>query len=197
MQNNSKARINEHIIIEETYPPILQVCNTIGNVRIDEQRIVSGGIEVDGIVEVKILYFSEEDSYILGAYKGIVPFSYFVEVKDILENCTYDISANVEQISVLVIDGREIEVKAAVGMDVIVFEKRECDIIVDFREEENAQARLQNIPGMTGYIVQKNDKLWDIAKEYLTTTDIIKEMNGLESDEVTEGMKLLLIKQVH
>ena len=196
MKNNSKARINEHIVMEEIYPPILQVCNTIGNVRIDEKNIVSGGIEVEGIIEVKLLYFTDEENYILGAYKGIVPFNYFVEVKDIHENCTYEISTNVEQINVIVIDGREIEVKATVGMDVIVFEKKECNIIVDFKEEEENAAKLLNIPGMTGYIVQKNDRLWDIAKEYSTTMELIREMNGLESDEISEGMKLLLIKEV-
>lgn len=196
MKNNSKARINERLTLDESNPSILQMCNTVGNVRIDEEKIVPGGISVDGIVEVKLLYFTEEDDYIIGACKDMIPFTHFIEVKGIKDNCIYEINTNVEQINVIVVEGREIEVKATIAIDVIVFEKLEKQIITDCREDEQDITRLMNIPGMTGYIVQTGDTLWNIAKEYSTTIDMIKEMNSLGEEDVMPGDKLLLIKQV-
>ena len=77
-----------------------------------------------------------------------------------------------------------------------MFEKLEKQIITDCREDEQDITRLMNIPGMTGYIVQTGDTLWNIAEEYSKTIDMIKEMNSLGEEDVMPGDKLLLIKQV-
>ena len=52
------------------------------------------------------------------------------------------------------------------------------------------------MPGLVGYIVDKEESLWDIAKKYNTTIDHIMKLNGLENDKVNAGDKLLLLKEV-
>lgn len=59
MKNNSKMRINDRLSIEDGQPGILQICNATGNVRIDEENIVPGGIQVEGILEIHLLYFAD------------------------------------------------------------------------------------------------------------------------------------------
>ena len=81
-------------------------------------------------------------------------------------------------------------------IDVIVFEKINKRIIVDCKVEENNLSKLMDIPGMTAYIVGKGDTLWSIAKEFSTTRDVIRQMNGIEAEDVKAGDKLLLVKQV-
>ena len=56
--------------------------------------------------------------------------------------------------------------------------------------------RLQKMPGIVGFIVSDNSSLWDIAKEYQTSPESIMELNGLTSEEVHPGDRLLLAKQV-
>lgn len=46
-----------------------------------------------------------------------------------------------------------------------------------------------------GYIVKNGDDLWDLAKKYMTTEESIQEMNGLESDKIKAGDKLLIFKE--
>lgn len=196
IKNNGKTRVNERIMLDDKGSSILQMCNVAGTVRIDEEKIVPGGIMVEGIIEVKMLYFTDEDNSVIGAHKGMIPFSHFIEVKKIHENCVYDLDTNIEQISALVIDGREVEIKASVKIDVIVFEKINKRIIVDCKVEENNLSKLMDIPGMTAYIVGKGDTLWSIAKEFSTTRDVIRQMNGIEAEDVKAGDKLLLVKQV-
>ena len=52
------------------------------------------------------------------------------------------------------------------------------------------------MPGMVGFIAEKDGNLWDIAKEYSTTIESIMELNNLKNDNVKKGDKLLLLKMV-
>ena len=56
--------------------------------------------------------------------------------------------------------------------------------------------KLQELPGIVGYIVQPGDSLWKIAKKFHTTVDNILLTNGLASETVSPGEKLILVKEV-
>ena len=47
---------------------------------------------------------------------------------------------------------------------------------------------------MVVYICRKTDTLWQIAKRFKTTTASVREVNELETDDLSEGQKLLIIK---
>ena len=67
---------------------------------------------------------------------------------------------------------------------------------VEEREPDDDEQALQESPGMVGYIVQKGDSLWKIAKENHTTVDNLREINSLEEDAIFPGQKLLIVKSV-
>ena len=49
---------------------------------------------------------------------------------------------------------------------------------------------------MIGYVVQAGEELWDIAKQFFTTTEEIMSINQMENDEIKEG-DILLILRLH
>ncbi len=196
MKNNSKVRVNDRILLEPSNLKILQICNVTGNIRIDEERIAPNGIEVEGIIEAQILYITDDDSKPLGATKGVVPFSHLIEIKEMKDNSNYNIKASLDQISVMMLDGEEIEVKAGINLDTIVFDKITEPIITDIKVEDLDLEKLQQMPSIIGYIVKNQDSLWTIAKKFYTTVDNIKELNQLESELVQRGDKLLLMKKI-
>lgn len=55
---------------------------------------------------------------------------------------------------------------------------------------------LMKQPGIVGYIVKKEERLWDIARHFHTTEAEIMETNGLKSADVQQGDKLLIVKKV-
>ncbi len=69
------------------------------------------------------------------------------------------------------------------------------DCIVDVEEHDLDLKKIQELPGIVGYIVQPGDSLWNIAKTYYTTPDRIMELNALETEEVQPGNRLLIIKE--
>ena len=56
IRNFSKCRLSDRIEMKETRGKILQICHSQGQVKVDKTRIVEGGVQVDGIVQLKILY---------------------------------------------------------------------------------------------------------------------------------------------
>ena len=61
-------------------------------------------------------------------------------------------------------------------------------------EHELDLKKIQELPGIVGYIVQPEDSLWNIAKAYYTTPKRIMELNGLDGEELKPGRQLLIVK---
>lgn len=196
MKNNSKAKVVDQIKVSQNEPRILQICNANGNIKIDDITKVENGLEMNGIIEVQILYVTEEDRKPLNSLKGVIPFTQFVEAKGMDEDSIYHVKPSIEQVSVMMLDSEEIEVKASINLNTIVFNKVIEPIISNIEVADIDLDKLQSMPGMTGYITKSGDTLWKIAKQFYTTVDSIKEINGLAQDKISQGEKLLILKKV-
>lgn len=197
MRNSNKARVNERVKIGAGNPRILQICHGSGEVKMDEITPVDNGLHVEGALNLNILYVSSEDSAPMQSINTFIPFSQQIEVKDIKPNSIYDVKPSLEQISIIMLDTVEIEVKASVVFNVIVFDQLEESFLIDYTEAPLDMEKLQAMPGMIGYVVKPGDTLWNIAKAYHTTVETIKEINDLDSDVIHPGQHLLIIKEVN
>lgn len=192
--NTGKYKISEHIRLEPADNTVLQIVHSEGSVEIDDTEIVEDGIRIDGSVLVKVLYVTGEDSNPYGSIRRQIPFSYILEVAGIEEGDIYNISPELEQLNVTMLDSEEMDVKAVVGLKTIVFRMNMQDIIDCIEVGEINPEILNNLPGIAVYVVQPGDSLWKIGKKYYVSVDSIKEMNNLTSDEIRPGDKLLIVK---
>ena len=145
---------------------------------------------------LKILYIIGNDEMPFYSMDAMLPFTHLVEAKDIGQDCTYFLQADLEQLSTAMADGAEIEVKAAVGLNVLVFRQWEEQIIESVEEQPLDRKKIESMPGITVYIVKNGDTLWDIARKFYTTVDEICNVNSLAEKEVKAGQPLILVKQV-
>ncbi len=196
MKNESKCKCSGKIRIQSAKPRILQICNSNGSIKIDDTQIVEEGIQIEGAIPVSILYISSDDAMPFAVLEGTVPFSHLARVPGIDANCRYTILTGMDQLSATMADSEEIEVKASVGLDVFVARPQRQQCIHEIHEKEYEPAQLEAVPGITGYIVQGGETLWDIAKQYYLTPAQIMEMNGLESENLKKGDRLILMKSV-
>ncbi len=195
-RNTSKCRVSDKLRVSDTNPHILQICNSSASVKIDNTSIVDGGISVEGIVVVSLLYIALDDKQPLYESEGIIPFTHKIEVRDIDEACVYNIFGNVEQLNAVMVSSEEVECKAAVVLDAIVFKEKDENIITNISEKPYDNVKIAAMPGIVGYVVKPGDTLWKIAKEFYTTVENIKEINGLGEDGLKPGDKLVLMKKV-
>lgn len=181
MKNDSKLRLSESIHLEAGQPSILQVCNASGNVKLDEEVIEENGIHVAGVLEVQVLYITEDDTRPVNSMKQDIPFEQLIEVKNIKPDSSFDIRAAVEQLNTLMVSVDELEVKASIGLDALVFDSLQEEIITEIKEGGSLLDKISGLPGLVGYIVGENEGLWDIAKAFNTTTESIQKLNELET----------------
>ena len=196
IKNNSKYRIADRIRVEGNQPRLLQICHAKGDIKLDEIRIENNGLSVDGVIEVNLLYISEDDKRPLSSLKGVVPFTQLIELKGMKSDSSYEIKPSIDQLSVMMLDSEEIEVKATINLNTIVFDLITEPIIADIEVSDLDMGKIQAMPGIIGYVVKKDDTLWNIAKKYYTTINDIMKINNLEEDKVKEGDKLIIIKKL-
>jgi hypothetical protein len=173
---------------------IMQICHIDGAVKIDEMTIVDDGIAVEGVITADILFVSHSDSHPLGSTSILVPYRYLIEMDGILPQDTYEVTANLDQITINMVDSDEVEVKAILSLSAIAFKSLTATAIGDISTMPLDAEKMQNQPGMIGTIVKSGDTLWSIAKTYYTTMDSIRACNELESDTIQAGDKLIIVK---
>ena len=196
VRNFSKCRLTDRIEVKENQGKVLQLCHSSGKVKVDKTRVTEKGIVAEGIVALKILYIIGNDEMPFYSMDAMLPFTHLIEAKDIGQDCTYFLKAELEQLSTAMADGAEIEVKAAVGLNVLVFRQWEEQVIESVEEQPLDRKKIENMPGITVYIVKTGDSLWDIARKFYTTVDEICSVNSLTEKEVKPGQPLILVKQV-
>ena len=195
VRNFSRCRLTDRIEVKESQGKVLQLCHSSGKVKVDKTRITDKGIVAEGIVALKILYIIGNDEMPFYSMDAMLPFTHLIEAEEIGKDCTYLLQADLEQLSTAMADGDEIEVKAAVGLNVLVFRQWEEQLIESVEEQPLDRKELESMPGITVYIVKAGDTLWDIAKKFYTTVDEISGVNSLTEKEVKPGQSLILVRQ--
>ena len=196
MKNESKCRAGGKIRIQGAKPRILQICHCSGSIKVDNTRIVEDGIRIEGAVLVSILYISSDDTMPFAVLEGTVPFSHHAEVPGIDGSCRFSLAAGMEQLLATMADSEEIEIKSSISLNLFVAKNGMQQCIHEIRETDYDMEQLEAVPGITGYIVGEGESLWDIGKQYYLTPGQIMEMNGLDSENVKKGDRLILMKSV-
>lgn len=196
MKNASRCRASGKIQVQGAKPQVLQICNVTGSIKVDQVKAEEDGIRIEGAVPVSVLYISSDDSVPFAVLEGTVPFSHFAEVPGLDPKCRFTVRPSMEQLLATMSDGEEIEIRLTAGLDVFVVRPMEQNCILEAEEQAYAPEELAAVPGITGYIVQEHDSLWEIGKAYFLTPQQIVEMNGLPGEEIKKGDRLILMKQV-
>ena len=108
MKNQSVLRLSEQFNIDNQ-DKILQICNTTGKITIDEQQVVKDGIQLDGVMQLDVLYMTENDSNPLSIEKVVMPFRHVIEIDGLSPECYYELQFEINNINVMMLDSSEIE----------------------------------------------------------------------------------------
>lgn len=194
-KNMSKCKLAEKISAELP-ERILQICHSEGMVRIDETEVKEDGLSVDGVLEVSLLYLTADDAQPVQAMVEMIPFHYLVEARGIDDQTLTQLVPGLEQLSAVMMGGGTVEVKATISLDLLALQPVCEPVILSASESPMDLKKLQELPGIVGYIVQPEDTLWKIAKKFHTTIDTIMVTNGLNDSVVKAGERILLVKEM-
>lgn len=187
-----KTKVTDHIHVK--VGNVLQLLHSEGTVALEQQTTVENGILLQGSLNVKIMYITGEDEAPYGCAQAQIPYQYTLEVPDISPEDTEAVHAEVEQLQVTMLDGEEMDVKAVLCFSTVVFQSIPVELISQVSVAPLDTAKLSSLPGMVIYMVKEGDNLWNIGKKYYMPVDSLRSLNGLESDELKPGQKLLIVK---
>lgn len=194
-KNTGKCKISERVSLEPS-ERILQICHNDAAIKIDQVEVLEDVLNIDGVLEVSLLYMTSDDTEPVKATTVVVPFQYAAEAPGISQDSVYQMNTGLEQMTAVMAGGDTVEVKAVVNLDILVLLPTRETVIVSAKEEPLNMEKLQALPGIVGYIVQPGDSLWDVAKRFHTTVSHVMAANGLTDDQVRPGERLLLVKEV-
>ena len=194
-RNTGKCKIAEKVAIGGG-PRILQICHSNGMVKLDEVEARENVLVMDGVLEVRILYLTDDDSQPVQSVTEHLPFHYEAEAPNISQDSIWYLETDVEQLMAAMVGGETVEVKAVVLLDMLVLQPICRSVILRAETAPLDTKKLQQMPGIVGYLVQEGDELWNIAKRFHTTTENIINTNNLSSDTVRPGDCLILVKEI-
>lgn len=189
-----KTKLTEHVRIEKGNAPILQLLHSEGKVALDHQSTVENGIQLQGSLSVKVMYITGDDENPYVSTGATIPYQYTLDIQDITLEDMGKVHAEVELLQVNMLDGEELDVKAVLSFSTTVFQNIPTELIGEVTISDIDTTKLGNLPGMVIYMVREGDNLWNIGKKYYIPVDILRELNGLGSDELKVGQKLLIVK---
>lgn len=194
-KNMSKCKLAEKLTMDQA-DRILQICHSEGVVKLDDTEVKEDGLHVEGVLEVSLLYLTADDTQPIQASVEVVPFHYLIEAPGINEKTVCQLVPGLEQMNAVMMGGGTVEVKATISLDLLALQPVCEQVIQNVTEAPMDLKKLQQLPGIVGYIVQPGDSLWKIAKKFHTTIDTIMMTNGLTDSLINPGDRLILVKEM-
>ncbi|MFR3754277.1 MAG: DUF3794 domain-containing protein [Enterocloster sp.] len=96
---------------------ILQICHNEGTIKLDDVEVGEDCLQIDGVLEVTLLYLTSDDTSPVQSSVEQVPFHCTAEARGIREDSVYQLDAGLEQLSAVMMGGDMVEVKAVVALD--------------------------------------------------------------------------------
>ena len=194
VKNASRTKEVVKMKIDKTKGQLLQICNSQAEIKIENILVRDNSLKAIGKIKTCIIYISSDDRHPICCQCRESNFEHGIDAEGIEGNDEYFLNWKVEQVNANMLNADEVEIKAVIALEAIVFKKVEQNFVTEINQEPVDMEALNSAPVLKGYIVQKGDTLWKLAKENYTTIEKIMTVNNLENETIKKGDRLLIIK---
>lgn len=194
VKNASRTKNTVKLNIDPAKGHILQICNSGAEVKIDNILVSDNGLKAIGKLKSYMMYISSDDGKPVCCLWKETDFEHRIDAEGISSDDKYYVNWRVEQVNANMLSTDEIEIKAVIALEAIVFKEETEEFIARINEEPIDMEAVNAAPVLKGYIVQSGDTLWKLAKENYTTIESIMKVNDLQSQQIKKGDRLLLVK---
>ena len=166
--SEKKTKVIEgDVNVPDIKPDILSLTCVENEVFITKQEISDGKVNIEGTMEVCIIYMSEDEGGSFRNLTGSFNFTESFNMNDINENSIVDLKVFKGPIECKVVNGRKVNIKSPVTLDIRVMNTSECNIAKDVVNEKNLELQKKNI----NLNVLQNCKMQDIDVQETVSLD--------------------------
>ena len=192
-KSSGKMKLAEHLTLpEEEHAG--KVLYTRGMIQLEEPAYTEGGIALFGEAKLQVMYEDGTEKGNLYSRKISLPVQYVLEAEGIDESCTFQVDADLEQISASIVEGSELDCKCVVFFHAHIYRAWTEDIIEEITTSELDSEKIEGLPSLAVYVVREGDSLWDIGKRYYVPVAALREANGMPGNEIKAGDRILIIR---
>ena len=147
--NYEKASAMSQITLDDDYnlpdyrPDIVKVLKEKGEIRFDEIQVKEGRIYVKGNLIFHVLYRSDMEEHKLDCLRGQIPFEETISMDGVNELDPVDVTAELEDINIGIINSRKLSVRALVMLKAEMRMRKETELITGVAMEHPLEI-LQN-----------------------------------------------------
>ena len=116
-------------IIPDIKPDIIGQISTSGTVCIYKKELTEGKIRLDGGIDTYVMYLADDDKSSVRSVNVNLDFTQIIEMENVSSGMNLETNAKLKNIECKIINGRKINLKAFLEIDVKVTSTEELDII--------------------------------------------------------------------
>lgn len=194
-----EEKLGNTVKIEDNDAKILQICHTDSRLEIENCVFRENEIELQGILNLRILYLTSGEEPGFSTVEDSFPFTVTRSISGLRPDMEYtseycSLHPQIEQLHATMKEGDRVEWNAVLGFQLLVYDIQQEDILSELKVGELDSRKLEKLPGFAIYFVKEGDSLWQIGKKYYVSVEKIKEVNQLASEDIKAGDRLLIVK---
>lgn len=197
--NDSRMKTSLNMALH-AQKPLVQIVYTEAAVKVEDYHPGEGGLVLEGVWMLDLLYQQADSENPFHARHEEYPFAYTVQMESgnpesqMAKGIQLQITGTVEQVNAVLSGADEAEIRLTAGFRIVYCSRKKIPVITDIEMHPVSPEKIEEMPGITGYVVKPGDTLWSIARKYYVPLSSIREVNGLTTDELKVGQKLLIVK---
>ena len=153
---------------------------------VKEMKKNGNRVTIEGNANLEILYFDREKKKI-DVKKIELPY------QKTFESTCEDINISFSNLEYILRENGQLDIKTLLKVTCDEIKHLDLNLITKIEQTD-----VRNIPvaSLVIYYVQPGDTLWNIAKKFKTTVELIKSSNNLKDDTILPGQQLIMPKVV-
>ena len=148
--NCEKGRALSQITLDDDYnlpdykPDIVKIMKDRGEIRFDEIKVSDGHLYIKGTLNFSVLYRSEQDEKKIDSLSGSVPFMENISIDGAAELDPVEMEAEIEDLTIGVINSRKLSVRALVMLKACIRETRDEAVATDVGSDGELEMQKEN-----------------------------------------------------
>lgn len=131
--------IENDVIVPDIKPDIITSIHTSGNVCIYKKEILDGKVKIDGCIDTYIIYLSDTENSSVRSLNTSLNFSKTIELTNSTSEMDLDVQINLKTMDSNVINGRKVNIKGYLEVEVKTYLKDEIQILKDVKSINGIQ----------------------------------------------------------
>ncbi len=186
-------RINDNFLVrgemeiaDDTVSSVLDL--SVENVK-SEYSFSNGRLVVKGVMSVSALLDTAQQG--IRFVERQIGFEYSKNIIADGDEIKPELTLNSTAVTFTIQNDNKLDIRAELEINGILFNVKKTELITDIDLNDEAKKE-RALSTLTIYFADKGESVWDIAKRYNTTVDLIKQENNISSPKLESNQRLLI-----